>query len=309
MMKIMKTIFLMLSLSITNAAEAKLQILTTTTNLSWLAQQIAGDKAEVVPLLTGVEDVHYINAKPSFISKASNADILCSVGLGLELGWLPKVLEKSGNAQIQPRGKGYCVLGEGIDVLDKVTKKVDRSMGDVHPEGNPHFSLSPDHLIKADSNFVGVLATVDPTNSDYYLAQYKKTKSELQQLRDRIRKELSAKLEKGTKILEYHKEFTYFFHAYGLHSAGSMEELPGVPPSAGRIAKVALKAKATGVKAAISAPYSPQKIVQRVSAIAKIPSVVLPVHVRANTEYNSYPKLQKHLAAKLIKTIKPQVQP
>lgn len=306
--KIIQNLLIVITLCLltlsSSIAEAKLQILTTTTNLAWLAKEIAGDKAEVNSFLTGGEDVHYISAKPSFIHKASNADILCSVGLGLELGWLPKVLEKSANARIQPGGKGHCVLSEGIPVLEKIEKNVNRAMGDVHPEGNPHFSLSPEHLIQAATNFLGIISAVDPANSDYYIARYETTKNNLQALHESLRKEIGAKISGNAKILEYHKEFTYFLHAYGLQSAGAMEELPGVPPSAGRIAKVALQAKSSGVILAIATPYNPQKVVQRVSTIAQIPSVVLPVHLQEGTEYDSYPKLQKYLATKILETLK-----
>ena len=150
-MKMLRHIFALylVALFTTPVFAESLRVVTTTTDLAWLTKQIGGDEVEVTSLLSGEEDPHYVDAVPRFIHLVANADIVCVVGMDLEIGWMPKVLSKSANAQVQPGGKGYCETGKGVEALDVITNDVDRSMGDVHPDGNPHFQLSPLHMAQA----------------------------------------------------------------------------------------------------------------------------------------------------------------
>ena len=135
---IFKTIILIL---ISSISHAKVNVITTTTDLQWLTKQIGGDKVKVESLLNGTEDPHYLDAMPHFISKVANADMFCLIGLDLEVGWAPKILSRSGNKKVQPGGKGYCETGKTIKALNIPTGRIDRSQGDIHPQGNPHYHL------------------------------------------------------------------------------------------------------------------------------------------------------------------------
>lgn len=315
-------------------AMAKLKIITTTTNLAWLVKEIAGDHADVEALLNGTEDPHYIDAKPSFILKVANADVVCSVGLSLEVGWLPKVLMKSGNRNVQKGGAGYCVLGEAVSSMEVPTGVVDRSQGDVHPEGNPHFSISPLRMLEAADAAYKVLVKIDTTNQQVYQARLisakKKLKSIQQQGREKLAgagiltadhgrvSESGAKGTKGAKktkkpeattgrtlkTMQYHKEFTYFLHDYGIRSVGTLEAIPGSPPSAGQLAKAAQLAKAENVTMVLATTYNNRNITQRFSTLTGIPTVTVPLHLRPSAGLADYEKLQFLLLDTIVKAWK-----
>ena len=141
----MKRLILYLCLSITVVLHATkpITVVTTIPDLGWMVKEIGQHDVVVQSFLTGSEDPHYVDAVPKFVLWASRADMIVSAGLDLEVGWLPKVLEQSANAKVQPGGIGYCEVGNYVTVLEKPTTLTNRSMGDIHPRGNPHFYLSP----------------------------------------------------------------------------------------------------------------------------------------------------------------------
>src|SRR5690606_29641281 len=138
--------------------------------LAWLVKQVGDEYVEAVPLLEGTENPHYVDAVPKFIAEVAGADMVVLVGLDLEVGWLPKVLSRSGNAKVQPGGKGYVEAGSAVTVLDVPQGKVDRSMGDVHPSGNPHFWLSPGALAQAAAPVTNTLIALDPAHANAYMS-------------------------------------------------------------------------------------------------------------------------------------------
>ena len=129
--------------SLSATALAKVKVVTTIPDLAWVAAEVGGDHVETKALLRGNENAHFVDAVPEFTRLTADADVVCIAGLDLEVGYMPAVLTRSGNAKIQPGGAGYCEAGKSVQVLEKLTTAVDRSMGDVHPAGNPHFYLSP----------------------------------------------------------------------------------------------------------------------------------------------------------------------
>src|SRR5947207_14628260 len=136
----------LLLLLITNSAEAKkLNVVTATTDLAALAQEVGGDKIKVESIAKGYQDPHFVEAKPSFLLKLRNADLLMVVGLQLEIGWLPPLINQSGNARIQVGANGYLDASQFAEILDIPTGQVTRAMGDVHPLGKPHYWLDPDN--------------------------------------------------------------------------------------------------------------------------------------------------------------------
>lgn len=283
-----------------STATAKLNIVTTTTTLAWTAKQIAGDLADVNPLLRGTEDVHFIDAVPGFVRKAADADILCANGLDLESGWLPKVLSKSGNAKIQNGGKGYCDLGAAVKVLEKPSGPVDRSMGDVHASGNPHYCLAPDTLLQAAEKLLGIIITNDPKNAAKYRENYAALNQSLLATAENGRKSFaSAKKQQALKVFEYHKDFTYFFHFYGLETLGPIEEVPGVPPSAGRIGAVAERAKNEKAFIALGTLHSPEAVLQKFSEFSGVPHARVPVYVESQAK-DAYDKMQERIISAIL---------
>ncbi len=286
---------------------APLNVVTSTTDLAWLVKQIGGTHVEVTSLLKGTENPHYVDAVPEFIRLVSNASAVFLVGLDLEVGWMPKVLARSGNAQVQQGGKGYCETGKSIQVLEKPIGGVDRSLGDVHPSGNPHFWLSPKHLAQAVPAVTDILVGQDPTHAAEYLKQAKVTSDSLEAMSEKNKTKLGAVLrkQKGPLLMEYHREFSYFWNVYGLKSHGSIEEKPGVTPSAGRLVEVALAAKAAGVKLAVASENAPKQTLQRFTELSGIPVVQLPMSLQPRKGLVSYESFQD----KLVDAIKLRLAP
>ena len=241
-------------------AEAKINVVTTTTDIGWAVKKIGGEQVEVNALLKGHEDPHYVDAVPSFILMAANADVLCSIGLDLEIGWLPRVLERSGNRKIQAGGSGDCELGRGIKPKDVPTAAVDRSMGHVHAKGNPHFWLSPLVFSNAIEQIVLTLTRVDPEHAALYRKRYQSLKTEMLSLDTQLKKMMTTST---LRAMEYHEEFAYFLDALGLQSYGPLEEKPGLPPSAARLANIALRTRSEKIDIILATNTTPKSILNK----------------------------------------------
>jgi zinc/manganese transport system substrate-binding protein len=276
---------------------------TSTTDLAWAAKEIGGDKVEVESLLRGTEDPHFVDARPDFISKVSRADVVCIVGLDLEVGWIPKVLSKSGRREVQPGGNGFCEVGRKVEVLEKPTGvALDRSMGDVHPSGNPHFWLSPAAFAAASIEIKETLMRVDLPNAKFYEARYTELSKKLLTLQEQLRAKLASNGVIGEKarIFEYHREFAYFANAYGLKSEGSLEEKPGVAPSAGRLVRVAADVKIRGVKIVLASETAPRKLLSRFEELSGLRVIAVPVSIHREGAPSTYMALQEQLVERVI---------
>ena len=281
---------------------AKLKVVTSTTDIKWLVKKIGGKKVEVESLLSGFEDPHYVEAMPHFVGKAARADVFCLVGLSLEVGWVPRVLSRSGNKKIQPGGKGYCETGRGIKALGVPKGKIDRSGGDVHAEGNPHFHLGPGAFLDGGRVVLDVLTEVDSSNAETYAGNFKRLEKELMDLKAKVSKIVLPL--KGKRIMEYHKEFTYFLKEFGLNNDGALEEIPGVPPSAARLARVTLKAKDRNVVLLVVSNTSPKKTIKKFQQVSSVPVVTLPVSIVPRDGFRSYPELLGSMAKNMVEIYK-----
>ncbi|MAW07541.1 MAG: metal ion ABC transporter substrate-binding protein [Halobacteriovoraceae bacterium] len=296
---IFKTIILLL---ISSISYAKINVITTTTDLQWLTKQIGGEKVKVESLLNGTEDPHYLDAMPHFISKVANADMFCLVGLDLEVGWAPKILSRSGNKKVQPGGKGYCETGKTIKALNIPTGRVDRSQGDVHPQGNPHYHLGPDALYQGGETILNTLINIDTKNASYYLKNYESLKVRLNKIKLNVSKILEPA--KGMNLIEYHREFTYFFKEFGLNNQGAIEAVPGVPPSAGRLARVSIKARDSKVSLALATTTSPLKITNKFMEMSQVPVTRLPLSIASNGYPSNYEELLTNIAKSIVDNAK-----
>jgi zinc/manganese transport system substrate-binding protein len=290
------------------AANLPVRVVTSTTDLAWAVKEIGANLVSVESLLRGTEDPHFVDARPDYVAKVMRADVVCLIGLDLEVGWLPKVLTKSGRKEIQPGGKGYCDTGRRVEVLEKVSGGVDRSLGDVHPGGNPHFWLSPLAMIQAGLEIKDVLSQIDPKNKSQYEAGFKKFSQALTQTQQKLLAELKTAGLSGRngRFFEYHREFSYFAQAYGLQSAGSIEEKPGVPPSAGRLSQVASLIKSSGVHVVLAASTAPRRVLGKIQEIAPVKVVVVPLSVRMDGAMTDYHQLQQYIVTSLITAHKSQ---
>ncbi|MCY4523496.1 MAG: metal ABC transporter substrate-binding protein [Halobacteriovoraceae bacterium] len=275
-------------------AFAGIKVITTTSDLAWAVEKIGGDRVVVESLLNGSEDPHYVEAMPHWIVKLIQADVFCMVGLDLEIGWAARILERSGNRKIQPGGKGHCNAGKNVAALEIPTGKINRSMGDIHPAGNPHYHLGPGFYIQAIEGIFAVLMDVDPTGAEIYSKNFQLIKSEMKKLKEEV--SVILKPLRNKKFMSYHKEFSYFFHDFNLTSLGEIEENPGIPPSAGRVARMALKAKQNDMAVLLAAKNNPRKIIDRFSNISKTPSVMLHTSIQKDKFPSNYRELILQIA-------------
>jgi zinc/manganese transport system substrate-binding protein len=286
-------------------ADAAIKVVATTPDVAWIFRAIGGDAVEAESLLRGTENPHFADARPDFIVKVAKAQIVGAVGLDLEVGWLPKVLARSGNATVQPGGKGYCELGRTVSVLERPVGAVDRSMGDVHPAGNPHFTLSPEALVEAGLAARDALVAADPAQAERFKSGYAAYAKTLRELHARLKARLAAAVPAGTVVQEYHREFAYFLAAFDLKSAGSIEEKPGVPPSAARLAQAAASAKAAGAKLVVASTHDPARTLDRYRELAGVPVLVLPTLSRSDADPRDPPALLTQLIEACAKALKP----
>lgn len=289
-------------------AAGKIRVVTTIPELAWVAQEIGGEGVEAKSLLKGTENPHHVDAVPEFVRLVADADIVCVVGLGLEVGYMPPVFARSGNSKVQPGGPGYCEAGKGITPLEKPVGPVDRSMGDVHPEGNPHFWLSPSALSASATQVAEALSRQDPSQDAKFKKGLLDFQKKLAQLSDQVNallKPLVAKeaLNGKPSVIEYHKEFTYFFAHYGMNSQGSIEEKPGVPPSAARIAQVAQLAKNARLKFALAADYNPGSVLSKFQDLSGIPVLTVPTMIRPGRGLVNYEELQLDIARRIAASL------
>ena len=177
-------------------------------------------------------------------------------------------------------------------------EKITRAMGDVHAEGNPHYHLGISNMIEGSEVILEALISVDPKKASVYLKNFESMKMDLKKLK----KEISEVLRpvRKTKFMQYHKEFSYFFKEYGIESLGAVESVPGVPPSAGRIARVSFKAKRSNVKAVLGSLTSPKRILNKINEAVGIKTLQLPLSIMKNSKYNTYEAHQRFLAKSLL---------
>lgn len=210
------------------AASQPIRVITTIPDLADMTKQIGGELVEVESLTRGVEFMHAVPVRPSFVPRLNRADVLVLMGLDLEISWLPALLEVASNPGIMPGQAGYIDCSAGVSVQE-VPKTVDRSEGDVHPRGNPHYNLDPHNGRIMARNIAEGLARNFPQhravferNSERYLAELNKAIA---------RWETMAAPLKGTRVVVYHQDWSYFARRYGLEIVGSIEVKPGIEPT------------------------------------------------------------------------------
>ncbi len=279
---------------------AKIQLVSTIPDLAWLAQEIGGEQVRAKALLKGRENPHYVDAVPDFIRQVSDADVVCQVGMDLEVGYLPAILARSGNAKIQSGGSGFCDVSKSIPVLEKPFGAIDRSMGDVHPFGNPHFYLSPTAMMFVADEIRNALLKVKPDQKDLFESGIKTVKARLQIILTANRDKLKTFQPEHMLVAEYHKEFVYFFNDYGFKSLGSVEEKPGVPPSIGRLSEFALAAKKAKVRFILAADYHSAKNLKRFEELSGIPVIQVPTLIQGELGSDAYASLQNQIVDKIV---------
>lgn len=236
--KYIKIIFVIVSFTqvLTSSAWAKLSVLTTTTDLGYLVREVGGDLVQVDSICKGTQDPHFIEAKPSYMVKASHADLIVAVGLELEVGYIPPILSGARNPKVNKNSTGYLEVGPSIHPIEIPTGSVTRAEGDVHPDGNPHFTLDPIRDGEAAQVIARRLSELDPPNA----ARYQANATAFQKRMEEKTKGWAARIEHtGTKkIVTYHKTLNYFFDRFHITNPIELEPKPGIPPTSGHTIEV-----------------------------------------------------------------------
>jgi zinc/manganese transport system substrate-binding protein len=215
---------------------ATLNVLTTQTDLRAIAKEVGQEFISAESIGRGTQDPHYIEAKPSFMVKANRADLLISIGLDLEIGWLPSIIRGARNPKIISGQKGYLEVGPLVDPLEVQTGNITRAAGDVHPFGNPHVWLDPIRAGEIGVIIAMRLGELDPSHAPQFRENAKALQSRLQAKT----KTWQERIDRTgvTKIVTYHKTLTYFLDRFKLQNPAILEPKPGIPPTSGHILKV-----------------------------------------------------------------------
>jgi zinc/manganese transport system substrate-binding protein len=244
-------------------AQAKLNVIVTTADLASLAHEVGGSNVEITTLAKPTEDPHFVDAKPSFILKLNRADVLVEGGAELEIGWLPALLDQCRNPKLAAGSPAHVMCNQGIAMLE-VPSTLDRSKGDIHAAGNPHYSVDPVNARQAAENIANAFVTQDPKNAEGYKANLKKFTDALDAKLVEWQKTLGPY--KGQQIVAYHNSWIYFGNRFGLKIDLFLEPKPGVPPTPTHLAEVIAKMRADKVHVIIVDPYLNRRTAETVAS-------------------------------------------
>jgi len=259
------------------AATKKLNVVTSTADMAALAQEVGGDKISVDSIAKGYQDPHFVEAKPSFLLKLREADLLINVGLQLEIGWLPPLITQSGNPRIQVGAQGYLDASQFCEILEIPQGTVTRAEGDVHPLGNPHYWLDPDNGRRIARGIANKLADLDPADAAYFQQRFEEFNKRLSAAE--LKWDAEMKPYRGQKVVTYHRSFPNFAKHFGLDVIGYVEPRPGIPPTPSHTIELIQLIKRENCKVVLVEPYfdlkTPQSIGRETGAqvIVYLPSV------------------------------------
>lgn len=265
----------------TAPAQAALRVLATTPDWAALTTELGGDKVNVYTATSAFQDVHRVDAKPSLVARARTADLVVATGAELEIGWMPVLQQDSGNTKIQPGSPGYFEAAPRVQMLE-VPSAVDRSMGDIHPLGNPHVTLNPHNIALIAAALSARLAQVDPSNAAFY--QQRGADFQKRWTAATLKWEAEAAPLRGIGVVVIHRDQAYLCNWLGLKELAAIEPKPGVPPSAGYLAELVTRLAATPPKIILRSAYNDPKAADWLSARIHAPVVLLPYSVGGTPE-------------------------
>lgn len=247
-------------------AAAAVRVVATTEDLASLAREIGGDRVTVVGLAKGYQDPHFVDPKPSFILEVSRADLLIVVGRELEIGWLSPLINSSRNAKIQPGANGYLDASANVRILEIPTGQITRAMGDVHPQGNPHYWLDPGNGRRIAQTIKDKLSQLAPGDKAYFDQRYSDFDKRLAAAESRWDAAMAPY--KGSRIVTYHRSWPNFMERFGLNVIGYVEPKPGIPPTTSHTVELIDEMKKQQTKVIVVEPYfdlkTPKAIAQQV---------------------------------------------
>lgn len=274
----------------------KLNVVATTPDLAALAREIGGNFVDVSPLAKPTEDPHFVDPKPSSLVILNRADVLIEGGAELELGWLPPLLDNARNDKIASGAKGRIVASQGIHMLE-IPATFDRSKGDIHSLGNPHFMVDPVAAKIVAANIAEHLAQVDPANAATYKANLQTFSTTVD--RKLIEWQKALEPHRGAKVVTYHKDFVYFAARFGLDIVAELEPKPGIAPSPAHLAQVIGAMQSSKAKVILVQPYQNRKTAETVARQTNATVLDMPEQPGAVPNTSTYFQLMDHLVQTL----------
>lgn len=269
-----------------SGAGATLQVVTTTEDLASLAREVGADLVEVTSIAKGYQDPHFVDAKPSYLLGLKKADLFIQVGLELEVAWAPPLLTNARNSKILPGSPGFMEASEGCEILQKISGPVDRSLGDVHPFGNPHFWLEPDNGRIIAGNIARRLAALDPDHAEEYQANLERFEERLSE-KEKEWDSLAQPL-KGIKVVTYHNSWPNFARRFGIEIVNYIEPKPGIPPAPAHIHSLIRQIQREDIPLILVEPYFDQKLPEKVARETGARLLVFPPSVGGKEEIRTY---------------------
>jgi zinc/manganese transport system substrate-binding protein len=269
-------IILLVGSALPRLALADLDIFTCEAEWASLAEEIGGEHVKAEAAVAGMQDMHYLQARPSLIAKVRQADLVICTGAELEVGWLPLLLRQANNPDVQPGGRGFMSAADYVDLLEK-PETVDRALGDIHPFGNPHIQTDPRNIAKVAQALAERLEQVDPPNAAWYRERYRSFDQRWQQAIARWQRE-AAPL-KGLKVVVHHQAFDYLFAWLGIDVVGALEPLPGIDPTISHMTQLLQAQKTNPAKMVVRASFNDARASEWFAGRAGIPAVMLPFSV------------------------------
>ena len=294
-----RLLFVLALLAFPALAPANLKIVTTATDYADMARQIGGEKVEVHSIMKGPENIHNVMAKPTEMVYLNQADLFVHSGLDTE-PWRDNLLRGARNPRVNQGQVGWVDMSNGITLKDVPTGHIDRSMGDVHAYGNPHFTLNPEIAQHMAVTLVKAMMRADPANAAFYKANAVKFVRSMGEVAHDIRNKFAPYA--GLKVVTFHDAWKYFADAIPIELVGTIEPRPAITPSPAQVQQTINMMKRQGVKVVVCETYDDNKLAQYVADRAGAKMVVLPDHVLGVPEASTYQKLFEYDTDKLIET-------
>jgi ABC-type Zn uptake system ZnuABC Zn-binding protein ZnuA len=262
-----------------------LRVVTTTEDLASIARAVAGERVEITSIARGYQDPHFVEAKPSYLLKLRNADLLIAVGLELEVGWLPSLLQQARNPKLL-RATNYLDTSTSAEILEKPPGQVSRAMGDVHPFGNPHYWLDPDNGRKIAQAIASKLGSLDSAGAETYkrnLAAFSAKLAQKQKEWDSLMAPYA-----GTEIVTYHNSWPNFARHFKLEVVGYVEPKPGVPAGPAHVVSLITMMRSRRVPLLLMEPYFDSKLPRSIADKAGATLLVFPPSVGGEPQIKDY---------------------
>ena len=278
-------------------AKSHINVVASVPDLADMARNIGGDAVNVVSLSTGREDLHAVPARPSFLPKLNKADLLLTLGLDAEHAWLPPLADEARNPKVRENGPGWVNCSIGIDLLE-VPLKLDRSEGEQHPLGNPHYNIGPQCGFVMAANIEKALAAAMPSQEAMFSKNDSAYRGELTKLVAGLKEK--GKPLAGVPVIEYHPDMAYLCSFYGMTIVGNIEPKAGVPPTVAHLKELERLAKASGVRLVIYNQAQNSKLPGKLAAALGCGAVRIANAVGAQKEIITWAELQRYNLTQLL---------